>query len=180
MRVRLLVRPAGNSHGGVPPTEPGVIVIRPAADPSRTFEEWCDITTLKNATITIKGVTYPHMRAADGSPLPFIDTDDDPAESVGKRFRDAWRLVAGRCVEDLPACRAIRMSEIRAERNQRLAASDGPRKLSDDNGLVSAPAWKDYQQTLRDLPALCVTALESRATPEALAGYTPPWPEAPK
>ena len=69
------------------------------------------------------------------------------------------------------------MTEIRAERDRRLVASDGPMLRATERGTpADVAAWKAYRQALRDLPPTARPAVDACVTPEVLAAYEPTWP----
>lgn len=109
--------------------------------------------------------------------LADVDTATLPAR---RRFRAAWRWRGGACVEDVTECRKVRLAEIRADRNKRLAASDPDMMRARETGALMAETnLKDYRQKLRDLPATAQTDLDVVPTPDAVAAYEPVWPVKP-
>ncbi len=97
-----------------------------------------------------------------------------------RRFRDCWR-VSGQGVDvDMVAAKAQRLSEVRADRDARLAAADAlTLKTMDSAVKADQDKVKTYKQALRDLPTTAQTAINAAATPDALDAYAPPWPVAP-
>lgn len=98
-----------------------------------------------------------------------------------RRFRDAWRHAGGRIVPNVNLARARVLAEVRAERNARLDDTERDKSKLDDVGTnQQKQAMKEYRQALRDLPAAVETDLAALATIEAIAAYTPAWPEKPE
>jgi Phage tail assembly chaperone protein len=108
---------------------------------------------------------------ADADPLP------------ERRWRDCWRHRGdGQVHVDMALARARRLAEIRAERDLRLAASDGPMLREQEAGPPERQqALRAYRQALRELPNDLERsgALEALAGPAELAGFAPAWPAAP-
>ena len=95
-----------------------------------------------------------------------------------KMYRGAWRHAGGgEIVIDMPAARDLRMAEIRAMRDERLKAADGPTAREVEQTGPKKQGWIDYKQALRDLPA--GLNLNAIATPEELKAFEPAWPPAP-
>ena len=95
-----------------------------------------------------------------------------------RTFRNCWRESGGKIEVDMPLARVQRMTEIRAQRDVLLQASDGDKARLDDIGSGPAKsAIAAYRQTLRDLPA--TVDVESITTPEALEAFAPTFPEKP-
>lgn len=105
---------------------------------------------------------------------------DAAALPATRRWRNQWRVAAGAIAPSVPLCRGARLAELRADRNARLAASDGPALRANEQGTAEQQAaWRAYRQALRDLPATAQTALTGCETPDAVAEYSPTWPTAP-
>lgn len=97
------------------------------------------------------------------------------------RFRNCWRADGdGRPAVEMALARAQRLEEIRAERDKRLAVSDGPMARANETGTPpEIQALKQYRQALRDVPSQLTAnnILEGLTTPEELEGFEPVWPE---
>ncbi len=103
-------------------------------------------------------------------------TADLPTETVDpKRFRNAWRWVGSAIVHDIPACREQIMAEVRAERDAKLAKTDGEATRSMERGQPDA-GLASYRQALRDLPAAVEAEIENITTAAELEAYTASWP----
>ncbi len=106
--------------------------------------------------------------------LPECDASDLPSI----RFRNAWGAdEAGKVYVRIIEARALRMIEIRMERNELLQLADGP-ALREMEQTPEINEWRDYKQALRDVPALI--DLETIFTPEELEAFEPTWPKEPK
>jgi hypothetical protein len=120
----------------------------------------------------------PELR--DAKRLPDCRAADLPS----RRWRACWRAdVAGRPGVDLPLARAQRMAEIRAERDRRLAASDGPMLREQEGGTPPrVEALRAYRQALRELPNELERSgtLDRLPDPADLAAFTPAWPAEPR
>jgi len=96
-----------------------------------------------------------------------------------RAFRNCWREheTGGvkNIVVDMPLARAQKMAEIRAERNKRLAETDGLILRAKETGQAAQESRLALaRQALRDLPA--TVGLDTLATPEALEAFQPNWP----
>lgn len=96
------------------------------------------------------------------------------------RFHAAWRLREGRVEVELSTALRLRLAEIRAERDRRLAALDGPWMRAVGQGQTGeAQTIEAARQRLRDLPNDLeggnVSEWEAIATPEELEAFTPDW-----
>lgn len=120
------------------------------------------------------------IRAKDVPP-DAQDVREVDAESLpGRRWRDAWKLGAQGCGVCPVKARDLCVAEIRAERDRRLEASDGPALRAQDRGKpAEIEAWRAYRQALRDLPAAVATETAAY-DPDSLAAYAPPWPSPPE
>ena len=97
-----------------------------------------------------------------------------------RRFRDAWRLVVGQVTEDLAACRAIRLAEVRRDRDARMPQFDAEwLKATGQGDAARAAAVEARRQALRDVPQVAAPALAACTTPAKIAAFTPAWPELP-
>lgn len=113
---------------------------------------------------------------ADALDVREIDATDLPP----RRWRNAWKLGAQGCGVCPVKARGLAVAEIRAERDRRLDASDGPAMRAQDRGKpAEIEAWRAYRQALRDLPAQ-VAAETAAYDPDSLAAYAPPWPSLPE
>jgi hypothetical protein len=135
------------------------------------------VAKVVNASTFAAQVEAPLLRA--GARRVYEPTATEPLPD--RRWRGCWRLGEnGAVAVDMPLARAQRMAEIRAERERRLAASDGLMLRAQEQGhLAEAEALRVYRQTLRDLPKELAAAktLEALETPEALGAFEPNWPE---
>ena len=98
---------------------------------------------------------------------------------TSRRFRNCWRPNGAGLGVDMPTARAQRMDEIRAERDRRLAATDGEMLREQEQGSPRATPLAAHRQALRDLPPAAATTLDVVITPEGLDAYQPPWPVKP-
>ena len=144
----------------------GVSVVCPAPEYVARF------TTEAEALDAIRAKDVP----ADAANVYVCDVAEVPAS---RRFRNCWRQVGTTPPSvSMPLARAQRMAEIRAERDERLATSDGLMLAMQDRGIPAGiAALKTYRQALRDVPQ--AMTLDSVATPEALAEVEPVWPTVP-
>lgn len=126
-------------------------------------EEW--VARIKANTLR----KNPHLKGAKELPDATLPTD--------RRFRNCWRCPDSEKVEvDMPLARAQRMAEIRAERDAKLHASDGPILREQEQGTkATVDALKAKRQALRDIPT--TFDLEPITMPSALADFEPEWPE---
>jgi len=97
---------------------------------------------------------------------------------TSRRFRNCWRQVGTTPpVVDLPLAREQRMSEIRTERDKRLAISDGQMARAQDTGTpAEVMVLRGKRQALRDLPVTVETELAMIQLVDGLATYEPTWP----
>lgn len=93
--------------------------------------------------------------------LPSIDLSSDALPS--RRFREAWTMRDGQLTHDMDKARALRLAEIHAARDARLAAAD-------------SDATRRRIRTVAQGAAARLTAI---TTPEALAADEPAWPTEP-
>jgi hypothetical protein len=109
--------------------------------------------------------------------------DREPGALPERRWRACWRHDGqGGVRVELPLARAQRLRELRAERDRRLAASDGAMLREQESGTpAGVEALRAYRQALRDLPAVLEQsgALERLEDAAALAAFTPEWPADP-
>ena len=121
---------------------------------------------------------HPELTGAQRINNPVLPDGTPFRPGAPKKFYGAWRHAgAGRIEIAMPEARKIRMRQLRAERNERLRAADGPTTREVEQGSLDRQAWIDYKQALRDLPQNF--DLSTIATPEALEGFEPVWPTAP-
>lgn len=146
--------------------EDGSITVRMPAPKSRregeTEENW--LTRLGNR----RG---PKLQGAR-----LLGVRDEATLPTNRRFRNCWHCHDGEGVSvHMPRARAQRMEEIRAERNRRLAASDGAMARANEIGSPEdVSALKVMRQALRDIPQ--TVDLEAVVTPEELEAFEPVWP----
>ena len=147
----------------------GVIVIHPAMnDRTRPAELADDAWALACLDKTI--AKHPEWQG-------FVATDVRVEDLPPRRFRNAWRADGrGAPSIDMPAARAIRIAEIRAERDQRLAASDGEMLREQETGGAKLAALRAYRQALRDVPTVTAPTIEAVGDPDGLAALEPDWP----
>ena len=102
---------------------------------------------------------------------------DLPNERAGqsRKFRDQWRWDGAKIEPDLPLCREQVMAEVRAERDTRLAATDGEAVRNQERGQPDQ-ALKDHRQALRDFPTTVQAAVDALTDAAALEAYAPAWP----
>lgn len=147
-------------------------------------------------------MTDPVGNVAVDSPVAFISNDPDklslhiakleaqgytihkadativdlPSETVNpRRFRPAWRWDGAKIIHDLPACRAQILGEVRAERTEKLAETDGEATRNMERGQPDA-ALTNYRQALRDLPEAVEAEIDGITTAAGLEAYAVPWP----
>ena len=161
MHVHLLTRPDGS-----------VIVVglapkaRRDGEPDATFAARVLARTLE-ANPGWKGFPVVTMERVTVEPM-----------LANRRFRNAWTVTAGVLTHDMGKARALRLTEIRAERDRRLATSDGPMLRTQETGTgPQIAAMTAYRQQLRDVPQ--AIDLSGIVTPEALAAFEPIWPVSP-
>lgn len=102
----------------------------------------------------------------------------EATELPSRRFRGAWRIVNGKIEVSMPLARDQRLAEIRTDRNNRLAESDGPMLRAMERGSLDVTIWKIYRQALRDMPQ--VIDLTIAKTSEILSSLELPWPQKPE
>jgi hypothetical protein len=103
-------------------------------------------------------------------------TEVSPADIPTRAYRNAWRLSGGRVQHDMSVARALKMAEIRAERDARLAATDGPFLRAQEHGnQAEIERLKSLRQRLRDIPQ--TTRLAEVTDPDALKAFAPEWPK---
>ena len=96
-----------------------------------------------------------------------------------RTYRDAWVLSGGKVQHDMVKARQMRLAELRAERDAKLQASDGPYlRAQEQNNAAETNRLKVTRQRLRDLPndPATTNALGAITDPDALKGWTPSWP----
>lgn len=104
----------------------------------------------------------------------------DSSELPSRRFRNSWSVLGGKPVVDMAKARVQRMSEIRAERDKLLKATDADKARLDDIGTQpQKQALAAYRQALRDIPLTVEAAVDGAQTPEALEALQPAWPVKP-
>lgn len=92
-----------------------------------------------------------------------------------RTFRNAWKVEGGAVAHDMVKARALKMAEIRKERDARLAASDiSYMRAQEQNKAPEMASLKGQRQALRDLPdTISLDGINDVAT---LAAYQPVWP----
>lgn len=107
-------------------------------------------------------------------PPDALDVVDNPPLPT-RTYRESWELTGGAVQHNMVKASAEKMAEIRAERNARLAATDGPFMAAQEKGDVAETArLKVLRQRLRDVPQTVV--LPPAADAEALKAFDPVWP----
>ena len=97
----------------------------------------------------------------------------DVSELPNRRFRAAWtKGGAANVIVDVAKARDIRVTEIRAERDIVLAATDGVLLRDQEQGKDTRDLLTK-RQALRDAPQQAVTDLAILRTPDEIAAYTP-------
>ena len=109
-------------------------------------------------------------QAIPADAVAVIETNVLPSRA----YRDAWALVGGMVTHDMAKARAMKMGEIRAQRDVRLAATDGQFMLAQEKVPADIPALKAKRQALRDLPA--TVDLSGITDADALKAFAPVWP----
>ena len=121
---------------------------------------------------------YPVTLVQKADVQPLLDDYEARVARDALTYRDVWTIQAGTLTHDMPKARGLRMAEIRAERDRRLTASDGPMLRAQEAGTPpQIAAMKVARQTLRDVPQ--TTNLDGLTTVDALAAFEPVWPEMP-
>jgi len=96
---------------------------------------------------------------------------------TSRRFRNQWRAAAGAVDVDLPLAREQIVTEVRAERDKHLGASDGVYLKAQERGTEKEERdIASYRQALRDLPAVVSPALDAITTADELEGFVAAWP----
>lgn len=91
----------------------------------------------------------------------YLGVFQDAERPASRRFRDAWRMVAGQIVVDVGLARDRRKKEVRHEGLQRIEP--------DDDAVYRAAVKAAVQQANADLNGI--------STLSGLANYNPVWPE---
>jgi hypothetical protein len=100
-----------------------------------------------------------------------IDAAELPAD---RTFRRAWRQSDGRVSIDLAKARMIHLGRLRAERDAKLAATDGLMARANERGDAAGQLKLAAQrQALRDMPIDIAAALAAAQTPEDLKAIRP-------
>ena len=122
-----------------------------------------------------------HLTRLQGMGYTLLKSDatgaDLPNERGGqsRKFRNQWRWDGAKIEPDLPLCREQVMAEVRAERDTRLAATDGEAVRNQERGQPDQ-ALKDHRQALRDFPTTVQAAVDALTDAAALEAYAPAWP----
>jgi hypothetical protein len=99
---------------------------------------------------------------ADATNVRAADTADLPAS---RRWRDAWRDVAGAVGVDIPAARLVKRAELLRLRDRRIAAlRDAIDKADDDADAPTAAGLRAKRRRLRNLDATFDSRLTAAAT----------------
>lgn len=94
---------------------------------------------------------------------------DSKAVPVDRDYRAAWAISGNAVVEDLVKARQVAMGRCRAQRDAKLAASDGAMLKAQETGTQQdVNAMKTKRQALRDLPATIQAQLDAATTMAAL------------
>jgi hypothetical protein len=112
---------------------------------------------------------WTHRATITAAELP----NERPGQS--RRFRNCWRWDGSKIEADLALARAQVMVEVRAERNTRLAGTDGEAVKGVELGQADQ-ALVTFRQTLRDLPATVGTELAALGSAAELEAYAVDWP----
>ncbi len=97
-----------------------------------------------------------------------------------RRFRTAWRFAGGAVGVSLAAARALRVAELRDDRDKRLALSDALRLKYDDIGTAQQKSdIAAYRQALRDVTTTIQADIAAISTVAGLVAYDAPWPATP-
>lgn len=125
-----------------------------------------------------RGFAAGHLRIASSEAAALKALAEHPhgaAELVeldalpgSRTFRDCWRASGRACAVDLPTARQVRLNQLRAIRDSKLAELD----IEQLRGRNVAAE----KQVLRDLPATLDARgdLDAISDPEALAAFVPP------
>lgn len=108
--------------------------------------------------------------------VPPDATNVTQVETLPSRtFRNAWKVEGGAVAHDMVKARALKMAEIRKDRDARLAASDiAYMRAQEQNKVLEIAALKGQRQALRDLPE--VVSLDGINDVATLAAFQPAWP----
>ncbi len=99
---------------------------------------------------------------------------------VSRRFRAAWRQVAGNVQAHFITARAQLVAELRAQRDAILAQSDALKAKYDDIGTAGQKlAVFNYRQSLRDLTTQIQSDVSAMTTVAQLEAYVAPIPALP-
>lgn len=124
-----------------------------------------------------RGFAAGHLRIASSEAAArraLADHPEGEAELVAldaapgsRTFRDCWRASGRACAVDMPTARQVRLNQLRAIRDAKLAELD----IEQLRGRDVAAA----KQTLRNLPATLASRgdMDAIADPEALATFLP-------
>jgi hypothetical protein len=100
------------------------------------------------------------------------ETDTLPSRA----YRNAWRLSGGKVEHDMTLARQMKLDELRAVRDAKLAVTDGPFLRAQEHGdQTEIERLKSLRQRLRDIPQ--TTRLAEVTDPDALKAFTPEWPK---
>lgn len=100
-----------------------------------------------------------------------VDAND--LAGLSRYFRNQWVYDGGVKV-DMAKARVRKMEIIRAERDKRLAATDGAALKAMESGKIDK-ALSDKRQALRDIPANI--NMDAIATHQELESFSPAWLE---
>lgn len=107
---------------------------------------------------------------------------DLPNERAGesRKFRNCWRWDGAKIETDLPLARAEIMVAVRAERNERINATDGMQLRANEIGSAQDKTdWNDHRQALRDVPATVQGEVDVLTTAADLEAHAVSWPTEP-
>jgi hypothetical protein len=101
------------------------------------------------------------------------------SELPSRVYRNAWALSNGAVVHDMAVARNMKLGEIRAERNRRLAEKDieFTRAQGAGNSALAAQVEADREH-LRSLTASVAATLSAIPDVAGLQAFSPAWPVA--
>lgn len=100
---------------------------------------------------------------------------------VSREFRNAWRRAGPGVRVDVPAARAIRATQVRAEIRKRLVKSAEDQAAFDPvTDAARVAAHESYRRQLRAVLTSLTADLATLMTPNALAAWSPVWPADPE
>ena len=142
-----------------------------------------DATTFEARGLEENLTVRPALRAATVHRIPRVVIQSMLAQRLAwaeqnqEVYRSAWRMVAGTLTHDMPIARNLKMTEIRAERDQQLAITDGQMARAQEVGTpAEVVTLRNKRQALRDLPVTVEAELAVIQSVDDLATYEPTWP----